>query len=105
MPFGFQCFDGNGATNFDTATIPGRVVGWLDNQGQQGQLNVPEFSLGHPFFLICSATVPFAQQTENGQWRYPLQVDISGTLLKWTYRSPTGNSSLDRAVIAYGYYP
>lgn len=105
MGMGFQCFDSNGNTTFDTSYAPGRFIGSVNTNSMQGSINVPEFSNGTPFFVISGANGSVLSTTSNS---YPLTVSISGTTLSWKYMSSSGNgagTSIDGAIIVYGYSP
>lgn len=109
MPAGIQLFDANGNLHLDFTDRITKLLGQIDVSGD-GDLVVPEFSQGTPFYF----TSPLGLLGSNG-WaplfkRWPV-ITFNGTTMSWRYppggggyQMPAGMNELGAVRISYGTY-
>lgn len=97
MAFGIVIYDSSGQVMVNVADRLARILGSVNVGTTNGSINVPEFSLGIPFYFLRA----------NGpqQGTFPPTITFSGTTLSWS--QPSGyNSGWDKTpgTLFYGIY-
>ena len=97
MSQGLQIWDANGALTVDITTRLASLIGWVDTNGANGSLSVPDFGRGTPF-AFANITVL------GGISSVTPAVTASGTTLSWAYVGGTAGAPRLNARIFYGTY-
>jgi hypothetical protein len=78
MPAGFETYDQWGRPLVSLTSQLARVVTKIENVASKGAINVPDLAGRRPFIFV----IP---QASTDALRCPATVQISGTLVSWTF--------------------